>query len=236
MKAFRFFAVALLLLLSAQSIFAGRYYDSKTGRFLSVDPKADKYPGISPYTYCLNNPLLFIDPDGQDVAFFVDKNGAGDNGHTTLYFQDKSGQWYSFDQGAAGQPSSGGDYGYISGQSTDAGVVISTVSGVPKGSLLLHTTSDQDDLISQNAFAVRDEHNNGDSKYNLYSNNCTDAAVDVVNNSGAGVTVENSPTTVRPNEWFKELKQAKVKIVVSSGEGVDNTKVVIEVPKYEEVK
>jgi hypothetical protein len=28
--------------------------------FYGVDPLANEYPGISPYTYCANNPLIFI--------------------------------------------------------------------------------------------------------------------------------------------------------------------------------
>jgi RHS repeat-associated protein len=45
--------------------FGARFYDSRLGRWLSVDPLADKYPGWSPYNYCLNNPLKYVDPDGR---------------------------------------------------------------------------------------------------------------------------------------------------------------------------
>ncbi len=46
-----------------------RYYDARTGRFLQTDPKAHKFLGWSPYNYALDNPLKYIDPDGNDVAF-----------------------------------------------------------------------------------------------------------------------------------------------------------------------
>ena len=42
------------------------YYDSNLGRWLTPDPLADKYPGWSPYNYTLNNPMKYIDPDGND--------------------------------------------------------------------------------------------------------------------------------------------------------------------------
>jgi len=45
--------------------FGARYYDSDIGRWTSVDPLADKYPGYSPYNYSLNNPLKYIDPNGE---------------------------------------------------------------------------------------------------------------------------------------------------------------------------
>ena len=50
------------------SYFGARYYDSDlmTG-WLSVDPMADKYPGLSPYAYCAWNPIRLVDPDGEEI-------------------------------------------------------------------------------------------------------------------------------------------------------------------------
>jgi hypothetical protein len=35
--------------------------------WLSVDPMADKYPHISPYNYCMWNPVKLVDPDGREM-------------------------------------------------------------------------------------------------------------------------------------------------------------------------
>jgi RHS repeat-associated protein len=46
--------------------FVAREYDPVTGRYLTPDPLAEKYYSVSPYAYCLNNPVRLIDPDGRD--------------------------------------------------------------------------------------------------------------------------------------------------------------------------
>ncbi|MDR1114762.1 MAG: hypothetical protein LBL33_01150 [Tannerella sp.] len=38
------------------------------GRFTTPDPLAEKYYHISPYAYCANNPIKYIDPDGMDIV------------------------------------------------------------------------------------------------------------------------------------------------------------------------
>jgi RHS repeat-associated protein len=44
-----------------------RSYDQVIGRFTSRDPLYDEYPSWSPYTYTLNNPLIYTDPTGEFV-------------------------------------------------------------------------------------------------------------------------------------------------------------------------
>lgn len=45
-----------------------RYYDPNKSTFLAVDPLAEKYSSLSPYAYCANNPLRYIDPDGMQIV------------------------------------------------------------------------------------------------------------------------------------------------------------------------
>ncbi len=47
--------------------YGARYYAPTFGRWTTPDPLADKYYSISPYAFCNNNPVNFIDPDGRDV-------------------------------------------------------------------------------------------------------------------------------------------------------------------------
>ena len=62
--------------------YGARYYDSDISQWLSIDPMADKYPSLSPYNYCADNPVILVDPDGREIWI------TGDNGEKTMYCQD----------------------------------------------------------------------------------------------------------------------------------------------------
>ena len=49
------------------SYFGSRYYSSDLSIWLSVDPMSAKYPSLSPYTYCADNPVRLVDPDGEEI-------------------------------------------------------------------------------------------------------------------------------------------------------------------------
>ncbi len=55
--------------------FGARIYDSRLGKWLSPDPYEFKYPKFSPYNFAMDNPIAFIDPDGNVVYLSVGQHG-----------------------------------------------------------------------------------------------------------------------------------------------------------------
>ena len=46
--------------------FGSRFYSPGLGRWTATDPQSWKYSSASPYNYCNNNPVNFVDPNGED--------------------------------------------------------------------------------------------------------------------------------------------------------------------------
>ena len=57
------------------SYFGSRYYSSDLSIWLSVDPQASKYPSLSPYVYCADNPIKLVDPNGEDIHIHYGNKG-----------------------------------------------------------------------------------------------------------------------------------------------------------------
>lgn len=54
--------------------FGARFLTPFLGSWTSPDPKSSKYLSISPYAYCVNNPISFIDFNGEDI-WTIDAKG-----------------------------------------------------------------------------------------------------------------------------------------------------------------
>ncbi len=67
--------------------FGARIYDSRLGRFLSIDIMAKKNSGISTYSAFVNNPILYIDPSGNDtlIVHRSKDNSIDGDGITKIY-------------------------------------------------------------------------------------------------------------------------------------------------------
>ena len=60
--------------------FSARYLQTSLGRFTTIDPLAEKYPGVSPYAYCNGNPVRYIDPDGMAwYAYYLGRQDTYEN-------------------------------------------------------------------------------------------------------------------------------------------------------------
>ena len=71
--------------------FEARSFDPVLMRFMSPDPLAEKYYSISPYAYCMNNPVRFVDPTGMWVQY-IDSTG---------HYRYNNGQWEQYQTSGA---------------------------------------------------------------------------------------------------------------------------------------
>ena len=55
--------------------YGARQYNPVTARWDRMDPLCEKYYAISPYAYCANNPVRYIDPDGKEWTYVKDPKG-----------------------------------------------------------------------------------------------------------------------------------------------------------------
>jgi RHS repeat-associated protein len=78
-----------------------RQLDPRLGRWLSVDPLAGKYSGMTPYVFSTNNPIIYVDVDGRDIIVAVTSmakfpKGAGENGHMAIIVGNDDIGWHVF--------------------------------------------------------------------------------------------------------------------------------------------
>ncbi|MDY0134562.1 MAG: peptidoglycan DD-metalloendopeptidase family protein [Atribacterota bacterium] len=79
---------------TSYTYFGTRYYDSDLSVWLSVDPMSDKYPGLSPYIYCLNNPLMFVDPIGEIPWPILEYYNGADRKITSGMYRNSNGKFH----------------------------------------------------------------------------------------------------------------------------------------------
>ena len=200
---------------------AARHYHPTLSIWLSVDPMADKYPSMSPYTYCANNPVIIIDPSGDSCAVLLAKNGAKGAGHAAILVQDskRDNKWFLYskngdDKSPSAYKGSSDDIGYGGKDGQGFNSVDEFINSTQENTVkhdgiggqyyteafVLPTNSSQDAKIVSGMEQKLGE------KYNLSTNNCIQAVVFALNNAdvktpsritGSGIALSFiNPTTL----------------------------------------
>ena len=207
------------------SYFGARYYSSDLSIWLSVDPMSAKYPSLSPYVYCANNPIKLVDPNGEEVVILNAPQGAGGYGHMAAIIQDKQGNWYYMTMGAdengngnLSQVLSSGVRGGMTLESCGTKDMKEAIEFAKKDvnnseytqELVLRTSSKMDDKIYQSALDKQNNVNSEKEEYKALTNSCADAVKDVLEK---GLEIElPSKIDPRPNSYFNKLLKKKNEI------------------------
>jgi RHS repeat-associated protein len=188
---------------TGMSYYGARYYEPKTSVWISVDPLAEKYPSMSPYAYCINNPINVIDPDGRDIIILIYGSYNTDSGAGHVSFaigsNDNNLKYYSHYRQKDG------------GGITVSGVRLNDILGnfeknnlkhgqkmPPVLAIRIKTTPEQDKLLIEKADTeIKDT-------WLLLNSNCTGTAKDVVEEI-SGIDAGFAFLINTPNEFAEDL-------------------------------
>ena len=81
--------------------YGARFYDATVAMWFNVDPFAEKASSYSPYSYCVNNPIIAFDPNGMETHVVSNSNGTytviggilNKDRNIYVYVQDKNGNY-----------------------------------------------------------------------------------------------------------------------------------------------
>ena len=210
------------------SYFGARYYDSDlmTG-WLSVDPLADKYPGLSPYAYCALNPIRVVDPNGDSCAVLLAGNRLKGLGHMGILVQKKNDKgeirWFLYSKNGDDDGNLKMMFGEVQGTLDDQpGLYPDTKKEAEFESIekfmessfntlkhdgegdkyytdyfVLPTTERQDIDIIDNMNKKLDQ------KYNLFFNNCSEAVVYALNKAGVKTSLIGAKGMIPAVTFFR---------------------------------
>ena len=197
--------------------FGARYMDHELmTMWLSVDPMADKYPGISPYAYCAWNPVKYIDPDGDSVAVLLVN---GRIGHMGILIQNNRGGWDLYSENGGEWPIFGSITGTpnvfpLTNDESDYKHTYDNVQDFLNNTdgnsrkfdgdrfpyytqaLVIPTTPEQDKIIGD---AMRDAM----KKYRLLNDNCAQAVLRSLEKAGVNTSCLYDALPSNSNRPFK---------------------------------
>ena len=179
-----------------------RQYDAAAILFTSMDSKCENYYHISPYVYCMGNPVMYVDPDGEKPRLYVDTSGlghtfvtVGEGKNTVVYTYGRYGALGSSGsllrsltptgEGVLYKKSGKDAYEYIRDNLTNKNLNIYTINDADD-KMVSSYFDKQWKTGSQSNAKGRKAATDPDAKvidsYNLFYNNCTTKSIEAINN------------------------------------------------------
>ena len=193
-----------------------RFYLPMYGRFASPDPARDQHfedtQSWNIYSYCRNNPVTNLDPDGMDVKYYFYNSTQSHSGSGHVAVAIGSGNNWTFHE-ASPNPSGNNqpmDSRGIGTQGSNPDVLASQgINGSEFGSatavLTLVTTPEQD----AGAEAAAEKFFAGNPTWVLDKSNCADLGYAVA--EGAGTKMDKPKTYSTPPELKESLEKVGAK-------------------------
>lgn len=177
--------------------------------FPTPDPLCEKYYSVSPYAYCLNNPVRFVDPGGDSVRVYTETHATG---HTWISVGEGN-NMVVYSYGRYNGTNKGPD-GSFNSLANGPGVLLKLTGDEAKaynndksedGMSVFVVADVTDEIIATamdkkfNSSAITPDkgiYKDNPSahvidEYNLTSNNCTTVVSDVLNESGSNALKGN---------------------------------------------
>jgi hypothetical protein len=164
---------------------------------------------VTPQLIANNNAIAVKADESRiepDVAFQINRSGAGNKGHMSGYFQDEFGYWYKYDQGMTEEAmSKASPIGVLLNLGYEAGVNIDLQKGDKNeitrnlindsNVVYIRTTQEQDKKIFDAAFESREN----PGTYRLCTSNCVDAVQKIFSAGNVNFPTDFNPV---PNSYF----------------------------------
>ena len=204
--------------------YGARYYDPVLMRWHSADPLLEKYYSISPYAFCSNNFVNFVDPDGRAPRLYIQKSGighafitTGEGRNTIVYSYGRYGALDETSGSTSGKLTPKGEGVLLKYSGKDAIEYLSQVK--TEGNIeIYHISSGSDEKTNSHFDAMfeggtppsnpdKESFNNPNAKvidtYSLLENNCVTTSIDGINVDG--IIVESD--AISPKGLARDLNK-----------------------------